>query len=156
MCIYMNTNIKNYIKSLGIESKDIKESQKDEEELLNTFLKTEIVADGIKKETIIEHINVCFNKDVDKGIRNDIQKMFNRNGFKVSKTNDDFVIILNTADNNFKKLLKGTKFEHGDVTSMFCRLLGSVLIKDSMMIGGIRTSRSKVVELHLNTKDYTI
>lgn len=149
-----DVGIKEFMKEFNFDKEKTQMATKDHDNLLNKILKTVFRAET-GSYSVIEMINGLFHGDNDADVKKDIKRALGRNGIKVENEDDHYKVYLGTKDENFVKILRNSKFDAGDVTSVLSRVNGSKLISDSVMIGGTRQPRSTVVLIELPKKDYT-
>lgn len=148
--------IKEFMKEFNFDKEKIQMATKDHNNLLNKILKTNLrTTTANTNYSIIELINALYNSKNDIEDKNDIRRTLGRNGIKIEKNDTHYKMFIATKDDNFLKIMRNSKFDAGDVTSVLTRIDGSELLKDSIMIGGTRTPRSTVVTIDLLIKDYS-
>lgn len=151
------------------DEKDNKYNSNDEKELLNLILTKEIKDDQLNTKTIIEYIkDYYFEDNKDKKEleikRKLIRDLLSRYSIKTKMEkeegeNEEEIIYfyLKTSENKIRKeILKGTRFENGDIKSVLTRIEGSEIIKDGIYIGNIRSGRNEVIKIKLDSKNYNI
>lgn len=146
-----------FMKQFNFDKEKSQMESKDHDNLLNKLLKSPIRGEK-GTYSIIEMINFVNNQidvsDEAKERRKDYKRTLGRYGFKVDLIDDTYHLYISTKDDNFLKLLRHSKFDSGDVLSVLSRVKGSELLRDSIMIGGLRTNRSSVIKIMLNRNDY--
>lgn len=149
--------IKEFMKQFDFDKEKTAMESKDHDNLLNKLLKSSLRGEK-GTYSIIEMINVATNNidvsDEMKERRKDFRRTLGRYGFKVELVDNTYHLYISTKDDNFVKLLRNSKFDSGDVVSVLSRIKNAELIKDSVMIGGMRTQRSSVIKLLLNRNEY--
>ena len=150
-------DIKEFMKQFDFNKEKAQMESKDHDNLLNKLLKSSLRGEK-GTYSIIEMINVVHNNidcsDEMKERRKDYRRTLGRYGFKVDLVDNTYHLYISTKDDNFIKLLRNSKFDSGDVVSVLSRIKDAELIKDSVMIGGMRTQRSSVIKLLLNKNEY--
>lgn len=146
-----------FMKQFDFDKEKTAMESKDHDNLLNKLLKSSLRGEK-GTYSIIEMINVATNNidvsDEMKDRRKDFRRTLGRYGFKIDLVEDTYHLYISTKDDNFVKLLRNSKFDSGDIVSVLSRLSNAELLKDSVMIGGMRTQRSSVIKLSLNKNEY--
>ena len=159
LLLNMNNNqeeIKTFMKQFNFDKEKTQMATKDHNNLLNKILKTNLrTTTGTGTYSVIELINSLFYSGNDNEKKMDIKRTLGRNGIKVEDDGINYKVYFATKDDNFLKIMRNSKFDSGDVTSVLTRIDGSELIKDSIMIGGTRQARSTVVSIDLLKSDYS-
>lgn len=149
--------IKEFMKQFDFDKEKVQMESKDHDNLLNKLLKSSVRSEK-GTYSIIEMINFVDNNidvsDEAKERRKDYKRTLGRYGFKSELIDNTFHLYISTKEDNFLKLLKNSKFESGDIISVLSRIKDAELVRDSVMIGGLRTQRSSVIKVLLNRKDY--
>lgn len=148
--------IKEFMKQFNFDKEKIQMATKDHNNLLNKILKTNLrTTTGSGTYSIIELVNSLFNSKNSSEDKMDIKRTLGRNGIKVEDDGINYKVYIATKDDNFLKIMKNSKFDAGDVTSVLTRIDGAELLRDSIMIGGTRAPRSTVVSIDLLKSDYS-
>lgn len=142
-------DIEKFIKNIDLTAEREQSQVRDEEELLNIILKKQIKLNDSFK-TIVELLDYKFFEQYKDSEKRNATISLQRYGIKT----DDKYFYINTKDLELKQLLKDTRFYNGDLTSVLKRLDGVELIKDSIMLGGIRTPRSSVIKIKYDSNKF--
>ena len=146
----IEAKIKKYINSLELNSDLDSKDNKEEEYFFNELLKTEI-SDSIGKYSIIELLRGLYKNLNEESKNREVVNLLGRYGIKFDK--EKLKLFIDTKSLNLKQLLKNERYKNADLMFILKRIEGSEIVKDRIIIGGIRCGRSTVISLNVEIND---
>jgi len=134
--------IKTYVESFDFEEEQNRSKSKDHDECFETLLNREIIRiDTNQRITVLQQIFYTYyclvienSQSCFVGSNNTLGKY----GIRVLDNKEKLEILISPTNLSLRSLLKGTRFENGDLSSVLKRVEGAKLIKEQKLIGGIQ------------------
>lgn len=143
-------DIQKYVSEFNFDKEVSQTSLRDEDELFNQIMITELQSDVIKKQNILQHI---LNYHVGQN-KAEVKNLLGRYGIKTEKEEEKVVIYIDCDDNKLKLLLSNTRFSGGDLKPVLMRMNEAEDLKKEVSIGNIRRSRKGLISIILDTDKY--
>lgn len=162
---FEKNKLKNFIKEFDFANEIAKNEKKDEEELLNFIFSSNIRSEMIKSDVVSNHILAAIDKydynESDSGYKvnkKEVKKLLGINGIALKEEKGNTYVYIDCTDVNFKKLLKDSKYEKGNIIAVLKRHkdyeeIGSV---SHISINNSKRPKSKIVKIKFNLEDFNI
>ena len=148
-------SIKKYVDEFDFTEEVQRSKVKDHEELLENILIREVFDDFGKSVSVLHHIfKTYYAFKVSKQIKDfkHFNSMLGRYGMRVVDDTDDIKLLVDTSRNTIRSLLKGTRFEKGDIFQMLKRVNGAEVVNEAKSIGGVQ--KRNCIQITLDQKVY--
>ena len=135
-------------------------NKKDEEELLNYIFSSKLSSESIRQDCVSNHLLAAIGlydyNEEEKGYKvnkKDVKKLLGLSGIAIKEEKGLNYVYIDTTDFNFRKMIKETKFEKGNLVAVLKRHKHSVEIEEEkthISINNSKRAKGKVVKILLD------
>ena len=148
-------NIETFISQFDFSQEQERSKDKDHEQMLESLLIKEIANEDNKNKASV--INYIYDAYYQYSVKRDTNKFKEINAtlgkFGIRVLDESVLAILvDSSRDTTRGLLKGTRFERGDLSSVLTRIDNAVIIKEAKAIGGVQ--KRNCIRVVLNQDKY--
>lgn len=147
--------IASFISQFDFSQEQERSKDKDHEQMLESLLIKEIAnEDNKNKDSVLNYIYHAFYQYSVKKNSNEfkaINQTLGKFGIRVLDE-DDLAILIDPSRDTTRGLLKGSRFERGDLSSVLTRIENTTIIKEAKAIGGVQ--KRNCIKIILNQEKY--